>query len=205
MNFQFLLLIGVIALVAKNIFGQAGDFVRNTAADTILGNDILGIRSVEGKKAADWIRNCLWLRQDYRTWLLSNYRVSDYKLDLLGANVAEDIAHNIIQANFVIFGEGMIDKLVELGLAEVGHPQDHPDMVVQAVSRINNQIQALEVQDYYYQITHKNLSAGLQWLPDTYMIDIYDHLKSLPTGMAKRLSNGKFQSLSSLPIPKIKN
>lgn len=196
-----ILLFGIIAIVIANAFKRAGENFRDQFASVLPG--FLGVRSVKASEAATWVKNCMWLQNDYRDFLLKKfYGSSAYRLDMMGTNSAYDVAENIIEANVVIFGEGVADRIVNLGLSAIGKG-DRPEYVVEAIRRVKNQVQALEVVGFYYTLTYrisgqgKNLSAGLQWLPDQYIIEVYEHLKSLPTGVFS--SDGR--QMSNLPKP----
>ncbi len=198
-------LVGLVILgaIVYSIVNKAGYVFQETIADTIIG-DLTGTRTVDASNASKWIKSCLWLRKDYREWLLSPefQFLSKYRLDILGAQAAEDIAKDIIDSNFKIFDnatiESMSNFILQYGL-HVDNP-DEPIQAISAISRIKNQVQALEVTHYYWAITGKNLSAGLQWLPDQQMVEAADWFKSLPTG-AFSISSGA--QLSQLPKPKM--
>jgi hypothetical protein len=207
MNAGTLLIFAGLLFAAWKLFGSAKNSLQDLAADNLPGSDILGVRSVGAGRAANWVRSRPWLTKSYRdwavNWFLTRSDASAYRLDRLGDIVAADIAKDIIRANTVIFGEGVLDRLINRGLAAVGSShQDNPDAVVSALRRIKNQVQALEVAEWYYVELYaaigegKNLSKGLQWLPDAEMIQAYEHLKNLPTGVFK---NGA--ELSKLPKP----
>lgn len=193
-----LLVIGGFLLVVYLLFRKAKDNLQNAAADTLIGGTFLGVRSVEAASAAEWIKTRKWLTKAYRNWLLEHYNITQYSFNLLQESDAEDIAKEIVQANTVIFGNSAFDTFIAWGLENVGQPIDHPDDVITAVSRINNQVQALQVVEWYYLKTGKNLSAGLQWLPDAAITIVYNHLKELPTGVFA--SSGQYSvELASLP------
>lgn len=197
----WIVLLGVFAVsFAKGIVGGVKGFVQDTAADTELGA-FLGLRTQDASKAATWIKNCLWLRKDYREWLILTFPLNQYTLTVGGVYEDEDIANEIIQSNAIIFGRKIIDNLIGMGLdIVIGSDtyEDNPDRAIAAIIRIKTQVQALEVEDFYYKKTGKNLSAGLQWLPNEQMIMAYSHFVALPTG-ATRKSDGKV--LTSFPKP----
>lgn len=197
----------IIINMGKNLFNSAVSFVQDTAADTLVGG-FLGLRTTEASKAADWIKKRLWLRNDYADWLLRHLKVTDYNLNILGQAQVEHIANEIIQAKTTIFNQETIDNLVQWGISIVPSPngvsdiaEDHPQDVVDAIAQIQNQVHAMQVAEAYYLRTKKNLSIGLQWLPNEQMLAIYGHLAPLPTGIAKKPNNPITHPLTSLPKP----
>ena len=70
MDGKILVGLGLLAIVVYSIANKATYVLQDTIADTILG-DLTGTRTNEASTASKWIKNCLWLRKDYREWLLS--------------------------------------------------------------------------------------------------------------------------------------
>ena len=195
MNWGGVIAVGLLLFMAYNAFNKTLENLRDSASNTFPGM-IFGVRSVEGEKASEWIKDCLLLYKSYRDWIWQKFFVDVtsgvYTVDRLGDIEAADIAKDIIKANTVIFGEGAFDRLVSRGLAFVGSKYaDNPSDALAAMKRVRNQIQLLEVTEWYYVETYealgrgKDLAIGLQWLPDRHMIELQKYLKDLPTGVKR--------------------
>lgn len=186
----FLAIAAYMVYTAQKKVVEVKDFIIDTTANTIVG-EFIGARTVEAAEAAKWVKSQLWLMKAYHSWLLdpSNRYLEKYNLNILGAYAATDIADSIIDANRVL-----LFNIADIP-ANIG---DDPEQAVNAIGRIANQVQALEVTAYFYEKTGKNLGAGLQWLPNTAMVEVANHLKNIPTGAFDK-STGK--QLSTLPKP----
>lgn len=193
-----IILLFVGAIAAWKYFGKVKNQFQDYAADTFLGG-VVNLRTNEAQLGVTFLKKTLWLNHVYYNWLLSNFKVNEYILDLLPVNEAHDIAHEIIQSNFIIFDNSTVDRLLQMGLSAVNVNVDQPNRAVDAVLRINNQVQALQVVDRYYTLTGKNLGASLaHWIPNELITPIYNHLRNLPTG-ARLKTTGAM--LAKLPSP----
>lgn len=206
-NNKTILFIGGIALIFWLAFSklrQVGQDIQDYAADTFVGQ-MVGLTTNEGTKAKEFLTKTLWLNHNYYNWLTDHFNVTNYNFSMLPVEVVNDIVNDIIDSNYVIFDQSTLDRILQFGLqfSPVQLPPDKPAQCVAAFNRVSNQIQALQVVDRYYTITQKNLGSALaHWLPNDYMVQVWNHLKDFRTGVFKKNANGTSGAeLSQLPKP----
>lgn len=186
-----------IFLLLRYAFNSVKNAGQDAIASTILGSTIT--RSVAGQAAAQEILNMKCLSNDYRKKALAPdfhlfelYNVDGFPTDEEPAM----LAGMIIDSNYRIFSSDTLDNLVAFGLKPLLGAIDNPTKLMDAFSAIKTQVQALQVNFWYFSRTGKDLSKGVQWLPDSYIITLADYLKKLPVGLENKTTGN---SLTELP------
>lgn len=186
-----------IILLLRYAFNQIKGGIQDATSKTILGSTIT--RSVEGEKNAGSVMEMRCLSNAYRNKILSPefhlfelYNVDSFPDDTEPAM----LAGMIIDSNYRIFSNDTLDNLAAWGLAPILGAIDNPTKLMDAFSAIKTQVQALQVNFWYFSRTGKDLSKGVQWLPDSYMIQLGQYLEKLPVGLENKTTGN---SLTELP------
>jgi hypothetical protein len=186
------------AIAVKYLVGAASDAGRDRIADTILGTANI-VRSAEGKKAAKAILNMKCLSNEYRKKILSpDFHLFDlYNVDAFPTDEEPSrLADMIVDSNYRIFPNDILDNLAALGLKPLLGAIDNPTKLMDAFSAVKTQVQCSQVNFWYFAKTKKDLAIGVQWLPDSYIIELSRYLSNLPVGLESKTTG---DSLTELP------
>lgn len=186
------------AIAAKYLIGAAGDAGRDKLSETILGTANI-VRSAAGKTAALSILDMKCLSNSYRNKILApDYHLFDlYNVDSFPTDEEpSELAKMIIDSNYRIFSNDVLDNLVAFGLKPIIGSIDNPTKLMDAFSAVKTQVQCLQVNFWYFARTGKDLSVGVQWLPDSYIVELRSYLSKLPVGL-ESITTG--DSLTQLP------